>query len=248
MPNLPFHIATAHKIASILGDEYVSEDVWGYCLLGSTVPDIRAMTKRPRSETHFTELTLKSIGEGTTMMFSIHPELKSSSIDPKMKAFLCGYISHLICDETWITKMYRPYFSEANRKYSEIESNLWDRALQLELDSWSIELIENKKLLHLIPENITDIHLDFIEERDLQEWITWVRNLAGRGFSWDRLYNAMNRMHRNDSSVTNTVDEFIKAIDSNLRVIHDYLEPDILSWYLENTVSVSVSTIKRYLN
>ena len=59
MPNLPFHIATAHKIADVLGDKYVQKDMIGYCLFGSTVPDIRAMTKNSRAQTHFSSLSLR---------------------------------------------------------------------------------------------------------------------------------------------------------------------------------------------
>tara|TARA_B100001142_G_C14339187_1_gene657111 strand:- start:233 stop:979 length:747 start_codon:yes stop_codon:yes gene_type:complete len=247
MPNLPFHIATAHKIADVLGDKYVQKDMIGYCLFGSTVPDIRAMTKNSRAQTHFTELTVTDIGTGAKNMFDSYPELIMESNDAPMKAFMCGYISHLICDETWITRMYRPHFSQEHRSCTEIESNLWDRALQLELDRDSLSLIEQNGLLEPFPMDLNGIELAFVSENELCDWQEWVMKLSGRGFSWDRLYNAMNRMHRDDSSVSTMVDDFIIDIESNLDIIHDYLETDILSWYLDNTVSVSVETIKRYI-
>jgi len=72
--------------------------------------------------------------------------------------------------------------------------------------------------------------------------------LTSRGFSWDRLYNAMRRMHRDEPEAEILVDNFIMDPESNLNVIHDYIETDILSWYVENTVLRSVETIKRYIN
>ena len=72
--------------------------------------------------------------------------------------------------------------------------------------------------------------------------------LVSRGFSWDRLYNAMRRMHRDEPEAEILVDNFIMDPESNLNVIHDYIETDILSWYVENTVLRSVETIKRYIN
>ena len=248
MPNLPFHIATAYRMSDLLGEEYIQNDKLGYCLFGSTVPDIRAMTKKPRGQTHFTELTVNEVGTGAANMFAMYPELLPQSDEPAMRAFLCGYLSHLICDETWITKMYRPHFSEENRKCSAMESNLWDRALQLQLDSEAVDLIGKYQLLIRLPKHVNDINLGFVSEKELTEWQTWVMGLTSRGFSWDRLYNAMRRMHRDEPEAEILVDNFIMDPESNLNVIHDYIETDILSWYVGNTVLRSVETIKRYIN
>ena len=58
----------------------------------------------------------------------------------------------------------------------------------------------------------------------------------------------MRRMHRDEPEAEILVDNFIMDPESNLNVIHDYIETDILSWYVENTVLRSVETIKRYIN
>ena len=144
--------------------------------------------------------------------------------------------------------MYRPHFSEENRKCSAMESNLWDRALQLQLDSEAVDLIGKYQLLSRLPKHVNDINLGFVSEKELTEWQTWVMGLTSRGFSWDRLYNAMRRMHRDEPEAEILVDNFIMDPESNLNVIHDYIETDILSWYVENTVLRSVETIKRYIN
>ena len=248
MPNLPLHIMTSYRVSQLLGEEFVTEENLGFCLLGSTVPDIRAMTKNPRSKTHFTELSVIDIGEGVSQMLNDYPQIRIECQEsPKMKAFICGYISHLICDETWITQIYRPVFSEEFRQCSEIESNMWDRALQLELDSISLTEIKSNALIDLLPDDITGINLEFVDSEDLKTWTSWVVDLVNRDFSWDRLHNAMNSMYRNDSDVQHSVSDFIGDIHNNLTSVHRLFTGDILDWYLSNTVNQSVSVIKESL-
>ena len=110
MPNLPMHIYIARQVADELDWGFV-HDHMGSCFLGSTTPDIRAMTKGDREQTHFAPLTLESVGEGTRKMFEMYPQLADKNHqNPATRAFILGYISHLVADETWITTMYRPHF------------------------------------------------------------------------------------------------------------------------------------------
>ena len=120
--------------------------------------------------------------------------------------------------------------------------------MQLQLDSEAVDLIGKYQLLTRLPKHVNDINLGFVSEKELTEWQAWVMGLVSRGFSWDRLYNAMRRMHRDEPEAEILVDNFIMDPESNLNVIHDYIETDILSWYVENTVLRSVETIKRYIN
>ena len=52
MPNLPMHIYLADQVAEQLDRGYVFDHMGAY-YLGSTAPDIRAMTRWPREQTHF---------------------------------------------------------------------------------------------------------------------------------------------------------------------------------------------------
>ncbi len=55
MPNLPMHIYLASQVAEQLDWGHVHDHL-GSCFLGSTAPDIRAMTILDRQRTHFTSL------------------------------------------------------------------------------------------------------------------------------------------------------------------------------------------------
>ena len=110
MPNLPMHIYLAHQVAEQLDWGYVYDHI-GSFYLGSTSPDIRAMTKWPREQTHFAPLSVREVGTGTRTMFRNYPELLDESEQSRAtRTFLLGYVCHLAADEVWITTVYRPNF------------------------------------------------------------------------------------------------------------------------------------------
>ena len=115
MPNLPTHIQLAVSAADRMRHTDLDSNL-GYFYLGSTSPDIRALTKRARSEYHFVELDFETIGTGVNAMFAAHPELMDAAEhDGPMRAFIAGYIAHLMADESYIVKMFRPYFGDPAR-------------------------------------------------------------------------------------------------------------------------------------
>ena len=112
MPNLPTHIELAWQASLTIKDSVLDENLGQY-LLGSTAPDIRVITKKPRSQYHFVNLDFDSIGEGTKGLFDTYPHLRDkSSLPSDQAALIAGYITHLVADETWITNMYRTYFAD----------------------------------------------------------------------------------------------------------------------------------------
>ena len=99
MPNLPMHIYLANEVAEQLDWGSVYDHI-GSFYLGSTSPDIRAMTKWPREQTHFAPLSVQEVGTGTRTMFEKYPELlDEGSLSPATRSFLLGYICHLASDE-----------------------------------------------------------------------------------------------------------------------------------------------------
>ena len=77
MPNLPMHIYICQQVAVELDWGYV-HDHPGAAYLGSTTPDIRAMTKWDRARTHFSDLSVTHVGAGVQRMFELHPHLAGS--------------------------------------------------------------------------------------------------------------------------------------------------------------------------
>ena len=134
MPNLPAHIQMAQQAAARLGHPVLKAHE-GAFLLGATTPDIRAMTKWPRERTHFAPLSVEEVGAGMRAMLEANPHLSvAATANEPTRAFVSGYINHLIADETWICTVYRRFFGGGETPEGKVRGNMWDRAMQLDMD------------------------------------------------------------------------------------------------------------------
>ncbi|MCH7620318.1 MAG: zinc dependent phospholipase C family protein [Chloroflexi bacterium] len=249
MPNLPMHIYLASRVAEQLDWGHVHDHL-GSCLLGSTAPDIRAMTKWDRQRTHFASLGVESVGVGTKKMFEQHPELADSKTQsPETRAFLLGYVSHLAADEVWITTMFRPYFGEGSPVTGDqLERHLWDRALQLDMDrrvlAQDIPILKPDEML---VDSDSEVAVAFLEEEVLREWRSWVSRFLGWDFSWDRLKRALNRMYRDDDGVQRVVDNFLERMPESLERIYEKVPREKIETYQERVITETLSQAREYL-
>lgn len=249
MPNLPMHLYIAREVADELDWGYV-HDFMGSCFLGSTAPDIRAMTKGNREDTHFAPLSLETVGVGVRRMFELHPELADRRDNsPATRAFVLGYVSHLIADEVWITTMYRPHFSrENNLAGDEVAAQIWDRALQLELDRQVLpEMNGFSANGGRLANAERDVTMPFLAAETLAEWRQWVTRFMGWDFDWERLKRAMNRMYRDNAEVQQTVDRFLAGMPASLEEIYAQIPREKLAAYQEQAVRQSLLQVKEYL-
>tara|TARA_B100000745_G_scaffold28441_1_gene18254 strand:- start:799 stop:1557 length:759 start_codon:yes stop_codon:yes gene_type:complete len=250
MPNLPMHIYLANQAAEQLDWGSIQDHV-GSFFLGSTTPDIRAMTGWPRERTHFATLSLESVGTGVRTMLESYPNLADpGNQTPATRAFILGYISHLVADEVWITTMYRTYFDgENNVACDDIEANMWDRTLQLEMDRKTFAAMDG---LHQAAEDIIcgdqSVDVGFLEVDLLQEWREWVGRFMTRDFSWDRLKRAMNRMYRDNDDVQQTVDKFLQGMPYSLERIYEKIPEERLDAYQAQVLAQTVSHAREYMS
>lgn len=249
MPNLPMHLYIARQVAEELDWGYVHDSI-GSCFLGSTAPDIRAMTKGRREDTHFAPLSLETVGAGTRRMFDLHPELvDGNGHSPATRAFVLGYISHLTADEVWITTMYRPHFSrDCNLAGDEVEAQIWDRALQLDLDRQVIPEIHSSCASgSIVADGEQDVSIPFLAAETLAEWRQWVTRFMGWEFEWERLKRALNRMYRDNDAVQQSVDRFLAGMPGTLEDVYAQIPREKLAAYREQAVQQSLLQVKEYL-
>ena len=252
MPNLPWHIQLAHQAAEQL-DWASAHDHVGSLYLGSTAPDIRAMTKWPREQTHFAGLSVEEVGSGARRMFELHPELADPDrLSPATRAFVLGYISHLVADETWITTMFRPHFDsgqpDSRVTNSETESHIWDRALQLEMDRRASDPMEGfAPANQAIDCSDQALEVGFLETEVRLEWRGWVQGFLGREFSWDRLKRALNRMYRDNDDVQSEVDRFLEHMPYSMERVYEKIPEEKLTAYQERALEETVSLAREYL-
>ena len=247
MPNLQAHIGLAHRAAQRLGHPLLDSNM-GYFLLGSTSPDVRVITRGRREEYHFAPLDFESIGTGVQGMFESHPELKvSSDRDAPTQAFIAGYITHLIADETWIASMFRPFFANPDIFENEIVGKVMDRALQLELDREAWGTVDATRAML---EAATDgINIGFIPAQTLVDWREWVASSCESGFTWERLRFMARRIAAGDEThpAHREAEEFLRAMPESLERLYQVVPRLDVAKFKHNTVEALVRAVGDYL-
>lgn len=243
------HIYIAQQVAEELDWGFVHDHL-GSCFLGSTAPDIRAMTKWDREVTHFAPLSLDTVGTGTRRMFDLYPELADGrGTNPATRAFVLGYISHLTADELWITTMFRPHFSRDNTVAgSEVEAQIWDRALQLDMDRQAhLETGGLGQAGASICGGEQGVEVEFITSDTLGEWRQWVARFMSWEFDWVRLKRALNRMYRDNDDVQELVDRFLAEMPQSLDAVYDRVSREKIETYRQAALSQTLRQVKEYL-
>ena len=251
MPNLPMHIYLCQQVATELDWGYV-HDHPGAAYLGSTTPDIRAMTKWDRARTHFSDLSVREIGAGVRRMFELHPHLAGADngLTPPTRAFLLGYVSHLVADEVWITTMFRPHFAAGNRiTDTDVEAHIWDRALQLDMDN---AVLSDNGGLSAQNDAIAALEqmpaLGFLQDELIDEWRGWVARLLGWDFTWERLKRALNRMYRDDDEVQQVVDGFLANMPRSLERVYERVPRALIDDYRRRVIDETKVQAREFLS
>ena len=251
MPNLPMHIYLCQQVALELDWGYV-HDHPGAAYLGSTTPDIRAMTKWDRARTHFSDLSVNEIGAGVQRMFELHPHLAGADngLTPETRSFLLGYVSHLVADEVWITTMFRPHFGAENRiTDTDVEAHIWDRALQLDMDN---AVLSGNGGLSAENDAIAAVSqlpaLDFLQDELIDEWRSWVARLLGWDFTWERLKRALNRMYRDDAEVQQAVDGFLADLPRSLERVYEQIPRALVDDYRQRVIDETKIQAREFLS
>ena len=247
MPNLPAHIDFAYQAARLLGHPAL-ETHMGYFLLGSTSPDVRIITRGQREDSHFAPLDFESVGAGVEGMFGAYPGLLSPpDHDGTTRAFIAGYITHLIADERWIVDMYRPYFGNREVFEDDATGKVMDRAFQLELDRQGWKTVD--ATLGLLEGSTKGVDVGFIPSETLGDWQRWVVAFLAQGFSWDRLRFLARRIAQDDENhpAHRVAHEFVESMPDSLQSLYQAIPRSNLSGYKEQTIQALAEVVGEYL-
>ena len=251
MPNLPTHMLLASEVASRLPHPAI-DSAMGTFLLGSTSPDIRIMTKWARDDTHFAPLSITEIGAGVQGMFRKHPALGASNgggVSDATRAFLAGYITHLVADEAWILEIYRTYFDGPGEPGDRIVGNIWDRALQLDMDMAAREQMGDTEGLRRALEGAEEgVAVGFIDPDTLARWREWVSEFTTWDYTWDRLRGAARRMYKDSAEAADLVEEFLSCVPEGLERVHRLVPREKIADYRRTAVDESTRLVREYLD
>src|SRR5258708_39750816 len=115
MPTPFMHMAFAERLIADpvlpagVRDLLVSN--WGAFLLGSIAPDARVSSGIDRVGTHFFEYVPHIDPSAVQVMMTRHPELAGISLsEGGRRAFIAGYVAHLMMDQILCTALLFPVF------------------------------------------------------------------------------------------------------------------------------------------
>jgi hypothetical protein len=246
------HIYLAHQVAEQLDRGYVYDNI-GSFFLGSTTPDIRAMTKWPREQTHFSLLSVEEVGTGTRTMFENYPALlEGEGVTDATRSFMMGYISHLAADETWITSVYRANFDttvvQARLTADQVQADIWDRAIQLDMDRQSLPDLQHKiAAQEAVSCGDEGVSVAFLGDGLLAEWKQWVGRFMGMEFDWERLKRALNRMYRDNDDVQYSVGEFLERMPRSLEEVYEKIPEARVEAYRQQAVAATIAQIREFV-
>lgn len=188
MPLLGLHMTVAREIAAEIKSRQIDAERGAY-YLGSTTPDIRALTRWDRARTHFFRLDEFGHQDGVQGLFEDQPSLRdASALDAATAAFMAGYISHLILDEAYICEIYRPFFGVGSTLSDELMANVMDRLLLYHLDRQEREDAPAlDEIGRALGETSAEIAVDFIAREDLRQWRDLQIEIVGRPPSFAKM-------------------------------------------------------------
>lgn len=249
MPPVCLHTAIAKDVADRLCLP-VLDDERGSLYLGSTAPDIRILTRWERQRTHFFDIHCFEEQSSVSAFLEANPALaKPASLDPSTVAFVAGYITHLVMDETWINTVYRPFFGERSPLGGTLRANIMDRALQFSLDS---ERRSDKELMRHVLEAVmrsgAEPGIGFIDGETLRRWHEIIVGLVSSEPDWDRFRRGARRhLQEFGLDVGDELEELTRSLPDLVEESLRYLSRERVQAFLEASLRACLEAAKEYL-
>lgn len=203
MPNAQTHLASACDLiarpAVLNAFPALAEDtVQSAFLLGSISPDVRALSGHRREETHFFDIPLTDPEPACRHMFAAYPELADCTTLPaEQAAFIAGYVTHLVMDETWLKIVVMPGLFIEGAVWGTHHPNWWAYSLLMTTLEYRAAARLCAIALPGLRAATPDHWLPFVTDRDLVRWRDHVVAMIEQGGA--RLISAM-FAHTNDIS------------------------------------------------
>lgn len=245
MPPICWHVAVAQEALARLGNPGLDEDLGEY-LLGSTAPDIRVITGRPREETHFFDIQKDHGATGIPRLFEAHPHLLR--LTGRARAFVLGYLTHLIVDELWIDQVYRPFFGKGSGVEDRVRANVMDRVLQFHLDrAERLDRDRFKAFCDYVLQAEPGDQIRFIEPDVLHRWRAVVRNILSQEPTWEGFRSfAIRRFLGSQDVPEQEVRALFDALPDLLESTLEYVSRERVAAFKEDAVQGAAAAVREY--
>lgn len=246
MPALGSHLASARQIAERLAHRDVDLDR-GAFYLGATAPDIRIITRGEREDTHFFTLDELAAQDSIARMLATHPRLANvAELDEVTRAFMAGYLTHLILDEHYIERMYREYFGVASALKGDQRADLLDRVLQYEMERREREQAEGMTAIREAIEASKGLaNVEFIDESKLREWREVAADMASHPPTWDRFARVVRSHVRGQGEDAEA--EVMASVPELLREVLGHVSEERVRRFNEESIDEAARRVREYL-
>lgn len=250
MPGLRLHLTVARDLAGDLSSKQIEGERGAY-YLGATTPDIRVLTRWDRRRTHFFDLDDFDEQSGMHRLFEQEPSLRdAASLDAQTAAFMAGYISHLVMDEDYITRIYRPMFGERSSLATDDLSDVMDKCLQWDIERADCEDVARvDEIREALAQTAVDVSVDFIGRDTLAEWRDVSLDVISQAPTLDRLVRFLGRrMPAIKFEDEAAIERFAEGVPALLERTWRYVGEERVREYMRDTKARARDAIKEYLS
>lgn len=249
MPPITLHMVLSLRIADVLPPGALSGPPGAY-LLGATTPDIRVLTRQDRRSTHFFDLSVHDHQDSVAAFLETYGQLADPAhLNEPTTAFVAGYVSHLVMDEQYITRMYRRYFGDHDTLGGPMRTNVMDRLLQFEMERRSAgEPSIRRRIADALARTIHGIEIGFIDGDTLDRWRGVTVEMAQRNMDWERTRALIgNHLRFSGLEEGETMASFLDSLPELLDETIAHITSDEIEGFLERCTEVAGRAVERYL-
>ena len=249
MPPITLHMVLAHQIALEVGQSDLKNGAGPY-LLGATTPDIRVLTRQDRFSTHFFDLNQQDHQDSVASFLAQYGRLADpAELNCETRAFVAGYISHLVMDEQYITGVYRPFFAKHEALGGTIRANVMDRLLQFDLDrEYGDDSALKRAMADALACTVEGIDAGFVDHETLERWRHVALDVSQRSMDWDRVRSMIsNHLRYAGLEEGESLSSFLDSLPALLDETLAHVTSAEIDGFIQRSTAVARAAVERYL-
>ena len=242
-------MAKARLLANRVAHRDIDCDRGSY-YLGATAPDIRVLTKLDREHTHFFSLEDFESQDAIARLFEEHPHLRDAArLDRSTRAFMAGYLTHLLMDQRYVERIYREYFGKGTTFGDDPRANVLDRVLQYEMDRREREDVpQMAEIREALAGCSAAADIGFIERATLEQWREVAHDMASQPPTWERFQRIAGRhLAQAGFESEEEVEQFYRDLPEVLRETLDHVTEDRIRDFTDETIDLTTERLREYL-
>lgn len=245
MPPLGFHLSVALGAAPLIGT--IATQNLGDYLFGATLPDIHMLSPLPssREQTHYFGLDQADFDDEELVYQVRRGFVARGDGEP---ASAVGYLSHLIADVIWIRDIYRPFFAPGAPLGVDSMAELYDRALQFQIDMVERERSNIAQLSQAMAALKVKDWLG-LDRDTLKHWQSFILESLQSERSWQTFPQYVRDFLLPQGKVKQEmVGEFLALLPDRVKRLAEYVPQVKIDAMRQKSVTLSVKAAREYLD